>query len=363
MSRQFFTSSFYNENKATDRYEFDIQNVDLSVINGIRRTILADIPILGFMGEGADISITIHKNSGPLHNEIMLHRIGMIPLHLSEENIENFVEDSLEFTLTSKNKDVALLNVTTKDLEGKLNGVKLTERELRNIFPANAVTKDYVLITRLRQGEELNFSAKVVKKTAKDHAAFSTVSLCAFNYNEDLSKTTEMTNILEKERTYLKNTFGDPTSIHFAIEPETGLSPKYIVSKAIKILIEKLKTVRNELDKLSDSTLLSIVANTKIDDTFDLNINNEDDTLGNLFQSIIYNHFIRTNASVLNDKYTMSYVGYYAPHPLDKKIVIRMTLKGDDVEEKDYIAVLKECLGIIENTLNDVFDDWMIFMS
>jgi DNA-directed RNA polymerase subunit L len=224
------------------------------------------------------------------------------------------------------------------------------------------VTKDYVLITRLRQGEELNFSAKVVKKTAKDHAAFSAVSLCAFHYNEDRSKTAEMTSILEKERTYLKNTFGDPTSVHFAIEPETGLSPKYIVSKAIKILIEKLQTVRSELD-VSESTMLSVAANTKIDDTFDLHINNEDDTLGNLFQSIVYNHFIRTNARVLNDKYAMSYVGYYAPHPLDKKIVIRMTLKGAAAEEEDYIAVLKVCLGIIENTLTDVLDDWMTIVS
>jgi len=55
---------------------------------------------------------------------------------------------------------VALLNVTTQNIQGTKNGVPLTEKELQRIFPVNSVTKKPVLITRLRQGEELSFTAK-----------------------------------------------------------------------------------------------------------------------------------------------------------------------------------------------------------
>ena len=49
--------------------------MDLGIVNALRRTIMTDIPIPGFMGEGAtqgdddDITIDIHENNGPLHNE------------------------------------------------------------------------------------------------------------------------------------------------------------------------------------------------------------------------------------------------------------------------------------------------------
>lgn len=343
------------------RFEFDISNVDLAIVNSIRRVILSDIPMLGFMGE-VDVSVEILKNTGPLHNEIMIHRIGTLPLHFIEEEIEGFVENEYVFSCTAKNTDAKTLNVTTKEMKGKHNDVVMSDREITRIFPPNDITKEHILITRLRQGEELTFVAKVVKKTAKDHAAFSPVSLCAFFYKEDTAKTKEMKDILDKERTYLKNEYGDPIEIHFMLETETGLAPRYIIAKAIEILIAKNDTIHSEVDRV-DSTKVSVVKNPNMDDTFDMTINDEDDTLGNLFQSLIYTHGIREGQKLLNNKYTLSYVGYYAPHPLDKKIVIRMTLKNETLtcDEKDFINVMKECLRIVDRELLVVRDAWVRF--
>lgn len=361
MSRSFFHNSLYHENKATGRYEFDMENVDLAIVNGIRRVIHAEIPTLGFQGEG-DASVTIHKNSGPLHNEFMIHRIGLLPMHFTEEEVEGFVENEYEFTCTVKNTEVALLNVTTNHMQGTKNEVPLTEKDLHRIFPVNSVTKQPVLITRLRQGEELSFTGKVIKSIAKRHASFSPVSLCAFYYKEDPAKTNGLTNLLEKERAYLKNTFGDPTDIHFTIESETGLSPKYLVVKALEILGEKMSTIHRELDVLR-SEKLSIVKNDKMEDTFDLHIMEEDDTLGNLIQSILYNRYIREDAKVLDNKYKMSYIGYYAPHPLEYKIVVRMTLKNDTLtpDEKEFVMIMKDCCRQVEREVREVLDAWIRF--
>lgn len=339
-----FKKGFYNKNTATGRYEFDIENLDISIINSIRRVILADIPVLGFLGEGKP-SIEIIKNTGPLHNEIMYHRIGVIPLHFTEQEIETFVENEYVFHCTAKNTGVAIMNVTTKDITGTRNQKPLTEKELARIFPPNPITKDHVLITRLRQGEELTFNATIVKLTAKDHASFSPVSMCAFFYNTDHSK---LTNILDKERDYQKNEYGDPVDVHFMMETETSLSPKYIFMKAIEILIEKVINIPKAV---------KITKNDKMNNTYDLTIANEDDTLGNLFQSLIYSEFIRNKTDT---KYNMTYIGYYAPHPLEKKIVIRITFEKE-YQDEELIVIVNNLSKIVENKLHAVQDAWTRF--
>lgn len=342
-----FKNGFYNQNKATGRYEFDIENLDIAIINSIRRVILADLPVLGFLGEGKT-SIEIIKNTGPLHNEIMSHRIGVIPLHFTEEEIEEFIENEYVFNCSVENKNVDLLNVTTKDITGTRNKKQLTPKELLRIFPPNHITKDFIVVTRLRQGEELAFNATVVKLTAKDHASFSPVSMCAFFYKTDHSK---LTHILDKERDYHKNEYGDPTDVHFMMETETSLTPQYIFTKAIEILIQKVIDI---------TKMLKIVKNDKMKNTYDLHIANEDDTLGNVFQSIIYTEFIRKKNN--SHKYKMNYVGYYAPHPLEKKIIIRISLEEPCDNDEEFTVIIKDCCKIVEQQLREVKDAWVRFL-
>jgi DNA-directed RNA polymerase alpha subunit len=338
-------------NPICNRYEFDIENLDLSIINGIRRIILSKIPVLGFKGED-DPSIVIHKNNGPLHNEFMIHRIGMIPIHFSEEATESFTEGEYEFSCTVKNNDYDILNVTTRDFTGKRNNTELTAKELHLLFPENNVTKQPVLVTRLRQGEELSFTATVVKSIATEHASFSPVSLCSFYYTPDMSKMTKEMSILDKERTYLKNDYGEASHIRFMIESELNLSPKYLVAKALEILIQKV-------DGLTTKSTMEL--NSTIPNTIDITIRDEDDTLGNIIQSLLFNKYIRQKVKTLN-KYDVSYVGYYAPHPLDKTIVVRITVQSDNTLTIDeFEKVMQESIRHVEQELKTVYDDWIRF--
>jgi DNA-directed RNA polymerase subunit L len=348
--------------KIANRYSFEIHHMDLAIVNSMRRVILAEIPMLGFMGED-DVSIKIEKNNGPLHNEFMIHRIGMIPIHFTEEELEGFVENEWEFSMDLKNVNTSIQNVTTHDFKGKHNGIEVTERDIKRLFPVNSVTKRPILLTRLRQGEELAFKAMVVKKVAKDHASFSAVSLCAFFYVQDSVKNKDVKDILQKERNYLKNDYGEPTILQFAIEPETGLEPKYIVAKSLEILRTKTETIDRELD-VQGSTKIELRPHEEIADTYDLHVFHEDDTFGNLFQSIIHSEFIRQTKKILDNKFEMTYIGYYAPHPLDPKIVIRMTLKNSENIRPtaiEFKAAYKHCLRLVSNQLKEVYDAWIRF--
>lgn len=347
---------------ASKRFQFEIHNMDLAIINAIRRVILSEIPTLGFMGEN-EVSVKIIKNNGPLHNEFMIHRIGMIPIHFSEEETEAFVENEYEFYLDIKNTSTTSLNVTTRNIKGKRSGIEITEKELGRLFPVHPITKQPILITRLRQNEELAFTANVVKTTATEHAAFSPVSLCSFFYIQDAVKNADVKDILLRERNYMKNEFGDPTAIEFSMESEMGLSPKYLVAKAIEILRQKTETIDRELEA-NTSDKVEFIVNPEIKDTFDLHILNESDTFGNLFQSLVFSKYIRDKQLVLDNKYTMTYVGYYAPHPLDPKIVIRLTLKNKDniaPTAEEGQKVYKQCLLHVHQMLKEVYDAWIRF--
>ena len=73
----------YNYDEPSGCSSFEINNIDLAIINGIRRVILTDIPIAGIIGEkleNDDPSVDIVINNGALHNEIIIHRIGLIPI-------------------------------------------------------------------------------------------------------------------------------------------------------------------------------------------------------------------------------------------------------------------------------------------
>ena len=202
----------YNYDEPSGCSSFEINNIDLAIINGIRRVILTDIPITGIIGEkleNDEPSVDIVVNNGALHNEIIIHRIGLIPICLKEDEIDNYKDNSIHIELDVKNTTNKTLDVLTSDITATRNSVNIDKKELTDIFPANKISGDHILITRLRTGEHLHFKAKVVKRTGRDNASFNPVSLSNFSYIQDPKEAEKKNNILDKERSYYKNKYGD----------------------------------------------------------------------------------------------------------------------------------------------------------
>lgn len=345
----------YSFESKSEKHSFDINQIDLSIINGIRRTILTDIPVVGFIGE-EEPTVDIITNNGPLHNEIIIHRIGLIPLNISDEDTENY-QDDLYFELNVENDKNDMINITTNHITGTKGGIPITKKELNEIFPQNPISKSHILITRLRPNEHLHFQAKAVKKTARFNASFSPVSLSNFYYIQDPVKANKEDNILEKERLYQKNKYGDPISIKFELECVNKLSYKYLFVKAIEIIIDKLNILRDNL--IND--IIKIEKFQELDNTFEFYIDNEDDTLGNIIQSLLHNKYIRDNKKATNDIKCL-YIGYICPHPLKYLLVLRLTLENQTNKKVFNNFLESNCAMIIEE-LNNVKKEWNLFVS
>ena len=81
-----FKNYYFDPKDPTNRYSFDIYDIDLAIINSIRRIIISEIEIPGMIGEN-NPTIDIISNNGPLHNEYLIHRIGLIPICLKENEL------------------------------------------------------------------------------------------------------------------------------------------------------------------------------------------------------------------------------------------------------------------------------------
>lgn len=313
-------------NKKLNRISFETKDIDLSILNGIRRILLMDIPILGFIGNGIDTTVNIMENTTVLNNEIITNRIALIPLDVSEKYNDKYIlgDNKLEIELNVSCAENIKI-ITTQDLI-----VTIDEQKVPNFFK-----KPYITITKLRKNESLHLKAEAVKETGRKNASFNIVSGVTV-YNNPKVSFTNTKSIIEQERDYNEGEY----VLEFEIINNT-ISHKYMLLKAIDILINKLSVL---IDK---STIDQFENN---EETYDFSIPDENDTVGNIIQSYIFDNYVISKRKTV-ENCICTYIGYIVKHPLDKVLTIRMTLK-DAKSKEEYINFLGiTCNEIIENKL------------
>ena len=390
--------SFSNIIVKNNSLTFDIDNIDKSLVNAIRRISISEIPTIAFKTEPItenDINIIVNKSS--LHNEFLSHRIGMTPIHIHENDVDTYeYNNNYTFILDINNDTDEIIEVTTEDFKiKKLNGLFLSKSEVKKIFPPDRITGDYMIITRLKpditgnkQGERIHIEAKAIKETGLKNARWSPVETCSYNFKRDkregmeqykieiakindLKKTNNVPILSKKEeeeilrqseihnfdRYYMKDNFGEPNSFECRLI-SINLSPVYIIRKAMTILIERLYFIKNELEN-EESKIIEIVDcdNKNIRKCVDIIIKNESHTLGNLLQSYINIYSNNYNSTMVQ----VDMVGYKCPHPLEKKLILRVkpTMNTDDEDYRNISKniVLKTCDNLI-SLIYALITDW-----
>lgn len=113
----------------------------VTIANTIRRQVLSAIPTVGFKTEPPeDSDVHIEKNTTPLVNEMLAHRIGMIPIAIRDPS--SFNPEDYEFQINVENVGRQMVNVTASDF------VVLKRSEGTEV---RLPTEDFFLPTLLRR--------------------------------------------------------------------------------------------------------------------------------------------------------------------------------------------------------------------
>jgi DNA-directed RNA polymerase subunit L len=406
MTSTTFTNIKYDNPK---KMSFTINDVELSIVNSIRRIILAEIPNVGFYFDPTDIEhseIKINKNTCALHNEFLAHRISLVPLCFSENEINEFEPTKYKFVLKKQNTSYEIMDVTTKDFEIYDDKDKIYPESFKEkIFPKNEITGEYILLTKLKpnlyeektppKGEMVDITCYPSINIAQKHARWSPVSLCTFGNtidkelaaekfeehlrkheqeigrkvtNEEKSLQLKRFNTLEVYRCFKKNKYDEANTFDFKLESECNMRPAFLFFKACKILIEKISSFVDNI-KNKNETSVKINKLVGLDEFYNIEVYNEDYTLLNVLQSNIYNICFKETKLANNP---FEYIGYNQPHPLDNVMVLKLKMHKfeDKVITKDYVAgllvdysndiiskikhFLKEWLSVVEKDIKDV---------
>lgn len=167
--------------------EFDLIGVDASFANAFRRILLSDVPSM------AVEKVYIYKNTSIIQDEVLAHRLGLIPLKADPRKFEmkeagaedaGTEKDTLEFdikVICKKNPEAPVGAIDPKDLyidhcvyTKHMEWVPKGDQESWLDDPG-PVAKD-ILIAKMRTNHEINAKLFAVKGYGSDHAKFSPVA-------------------------------------------------------------------------------------------------------------------------------------------------------------------------------------------
>lgn len=345
-------------NAKDEELKFTLSGVNVSIANALRRIVLSEIPIVVFrVSPHSRNKCVIHQNTCGLNNEIVKHRLSCIPIHIRD--VESFPLKNYALEVNVQNNTDTTMYVTTKDFTIKdlVTGNPLSEERVREIFPANELTGDFIDFVRLKARPSEDIAPKAIHLTcefdigtAKEDAAYNVVSTCAYGntIDEALQEATlqqlrqkwkdegkkqeevefEAANwkLLEGKRIFLKDSFD------FVIQSIGIHTNAELMLMACDIMMQKLANLDSVVDK--DEIDIRKSDNT-IQNSFDIVLNNEDYTLGKVVEYFLYVLYFEPRI--------LTFCGFKMLHPHDDFSIIRVGYK-DPVEISTIKGHLKECV-------------------
>ncbi|RNF25977.1 putative DNA-directed RNA polymerase II subunit 3 [Trypanosoma conorhini] len=170
-----------HEHSAGETLEFQLAEVDNSFANGLRRVMLAEVPVLGVE------SVTIIQNTSVLPDEMIAHRIGLVPLYSMKARRMEYARDCLcggsgcgECQITGELK--VSCPSDAHSLQVFMDALKIDDEE---VYPVSSEERGVWLLT-LGRSQELNLRVVIRKNIAKTHAKFMPVATVAMRYASDI---------------------------------------------------------------------------------------------------------------------------------------------------------------------------------
>ena len=371
--------------------QFTLAPTHVSYANTLRRAVLTMVETVGFNADIQDSSgkttdVVVTKNSTPMSNEMLAHRIGLLPIHVDAPLLWKPEEYTFEINVkndSNESVDITADDIIVKKLSGPAQEPAIVPS--RQFFHPHRLTGNTSLITVLKgrigaqPPEELECKMTASLGTGRQNARYIPVSQCSYKYTPDpdeakrkevftnwltSSKKVNIADLetnptrkgeLEREfatmeaaRCYLEEN-GEPYSFDFTLESVGVLSPEAILARALVVLHARcMRYASINVGDLPDN--LRIVPADGALQGFDFLFTQEDHTLGNLFQT-----WIEQNAMVASDgaETDISFVGYKVPHPLRDEMLLRVGVERDGQQVTARAAVARAAKGCA-----DMFATW-----
>ena len=108
------------ENESGNLLKFTISGVDVAYVNGLRRTIMSDIPLLVFRTFPYEKNkCNIIANTGRLNNELVKQRLSCIPICVNDQRVLKNLLKIICWKLMSKTIQMKLCMLLLKILKLK----------------------------------------------------------------------------------------------------------------------------------------------------------------------------------------------------------------------------------------------------
>lgn len=392
---------------------FTLSPIHVTYANTLRRLILTGVETIAFRADmtstGSTTDVIVKRNDTPMTNEMLADRIGLIPIHV--QNPLTWKADNYVFTLkvagskdnttyvkagdfkvlevrpvvggADNNSNENRSNDNTRENENNgsntgpsdVNEDNLVAVPTETFFPPNSITRDTCLIATLQPGtgptqQFIEIKAKATKGTGREHARFSPVSQCSYEYTPDsdpqriqemfttwldvakkaggVDKGSERYNELLREfntmqvkRCYKTNEKNEPYSYDFTVETAGVLPVNYIVERACEVGENMCSRYVNIHQGDLPAEITISAADARIIG-FDFLIRGHDHTLGNLLQTWLVENHIQGEATP-----KVTFAGYCVPHPLRDEMVLRIGVE-DGEEATARLALATAAKGCVE---------------
>lgn len=152
-----------------DQLKLVVKDIDPTFMNSLRRTIMAEVRI------PAIEKVYIAENTSVLYDDILAHRLGLIPLKGGESLAP------AEGCACGEKGCPQCESVLTLDVEAQEDGSMVYSGRLKaegSVFPAN----NNILLVELNAGQKITLEAHARLGTGKEHAKWQPVSAAAVQF-------------------------------------------------------------------------------------------------------------------------------------------------------------------------------------
>ncbi len=337
-------------------FSFEILNVDVSIVNSLRRTLMTHIKMLVFRGfPHMENQLIFHKNKTKFNNEYLKQRIECIPIHEPNENNFQTIVDKYSIRLRVVNNDNSMRICTTNDFEiiskETEKPIPKSKELVETLFPQHKITKGYipicVLMPKFSETDEpeeidatFHFSIGEVYDIERNYRneCWNAVSKCTY-YNKQNDKRVQAElikkpehekrdfELLDAQRLFIPN--------HFVFKMQTNgvFSHNELILKASRYIIERFSDILFHLYKKTsieleenysfDKKPFSLHKSTKINTMYEMQINHDDYTIGKLIENHLHSLFGK-------DIY---YIAFKKDHPHSTLCRIEFSYRNEVNEE------------------------------